>query len=84
MITCVECGAELGYGTKHTLCEWIDINDKQHIRFCEYCADESTYEYSNHRPGVSPDTVPCNEFITCVDCGSEYINGSKHIICDWQ
>lgn len=66
-ITCTDCGYNMGFGTQHSLSDWLPYSPLQHFRYCTVGGTDHVEEYDLHYGGDGS-CMP-----VCEGCGEAYL-----------
>ena len=66
-ITCTDCGYNMGFGTQHSLSDWVSYSPLQHFRYCTVGGTDHVEEYDLHYGGDGS-CMP-----VCEGCGEAYL-----------
>lgn len=81
-ITCADCRYIMGWGTQHSLSDWVPYSTLQHIRYCTVGGIDHVVEYDLHYGG----TATCSELAVCEGCGDFYgeFAADAHAWGEWK
>lgn len=81
-ITCADCRYNMGWGTQHSLSDWVPYSLLQHMRYCTVGGVDHVAEYDLHYGG----TATCSELAACEACGDFYgdLATDAHAWGEWK